>query len=112
MGRRRLEDYRHRGLAEPESVVVATDKYQLASDAVARFIEDECVTSSPVNKATTGKLFDAWERWRATDGTEPMSQKAFGQALDRHGYPVTSKARDGRWREGIALKPKVVDNAA
>jgi putative DNA primase/helicase len=41
-----------------------------------------------------------------SDGAEQISRKAFGLALDRHGYPVTDKARDGRWRAGIGLAVK------
>jgi putative DNA primase/helicase len=94
--------YVERGLDEPESVRRATDNYQRASDAIARFIADGCITSSPALKATTSQLFNAWEKWRVMDGAEAISQKAFGQSLDNHGYPV---ARDmhGRWRCGIAL---------
>ena len=82
----------------------ATDEYKSDSDAVGRFIEEECVTTSLALKATTSQLFDAWQRWRAKEGAPELSRKAFGQAVDRHGYPVTDKARDGRWREGIGLK--------
>lgn len=97
--------YRERGLDEPPAVVVATGDYRRSSDAVGRFIAERCLTSSPAIKATTVPLFAAWELWRGMDGAEQISQKAFGLALDRHGYPVTDKARDGRWREGIALAP-------
>lgn len=97
-------DYRARGgLAEPAAVLAATDDYQLASDAISRFIADECVTSSPTVKATTTQLFEQWEKWRSVDGTEVVSMKAFGQALDKKGFPA-AKARDGRWRVGIALR--------
>lgn len=97
-------DYHERGLDEPATVRDATNTYHQESDAVARFIDDCCTTTSPVMKATTGQLFEAWERWRAGDGTEAMSQKAFGQALDRRGHPVTSRSGDRRWRGGIAVK--------
>jgi putative DNA primase/helicase len=97
-------EYQRIGLAEPPAVLTATRNYRADSDAVARFIEDECVTSSPAVKATTAQLFDAWQRWRAQEGAPEMSRKAFGQSLDAHGYPVTDKARDGRWRDGIAVK--------
>ena len=103
--------YRDCGLAEPPAVLVATDAYQKASDTVARFIDDECSTSSPVLKSTTTQLHEAFERWRVSDGAEPMSRKAFGLALDRLSYPVTNKARDGRWRGGIALRVEVDDAA-
>src|SRR5262249_33336795 len=51
-------DYCARGLSEPESVLVATDTYKKNSDAVSRFIDECCVTTSPVLKATTGQLFE------------------------------------------------------
>lgn len=106
-------DYRRRGdLDEPADVQVATDRYQKASDAVARFIEECCVTSTPALKATTSQLFEAWEKWRADDGTEPMSQKSFGQALDSHGYPVTDRTMKGRWRAGVGLRIEVSDDEA
>ncbi|MGH3969465.1 MAG: DNA primase family protein, partial [Mycobacterium sp.] len=99
-------DYRRCGLDEPSAVVVATGDYQKASDAVARFIEECCLTGSPVLQATTAQLHIEWEQWRSRDGAEPMSQKAFGQALDRHGYPADKPTNGKRWRHGIALKPK------
>lgn len=106
-------DYQHRGdLAEPAAVVVATDEYHKASDAISRFVDECCVTSTPALKATTSQLFKAWEQWRTEDGAEAVSQKAFGQALDKHGYPVTDKTRIGRFRAGIGLKVEVSDDAA
>jgi len=96
--------YKAIGLAEPDAVRVATDKYHSDSDAIARFIAEECVTSSPALKATTAGLHLGWEQWRTRDGAEPMSMKAFGQALDRHGYPAGSPSSGKRWRVGIALK--------
>lgn len=91
------------GLNEPDSVRVATDTYQRDSDAVARFVADGCITSTPTLKATTAALHEAWTRWAVTDGAETMSQKAFGAALDRLGYPVTTRTAAGRWRAGIGI---------
>ncbi|MCX2712051.1 DNA primase family protein [Mycolicibacterium sp. J2] len=92
------------GLAEPGVVRAKTSEYQAESDAVGRFITENCVTSSPALKATTGQLFDDWQKWRTTEGVAEMSQKAFGQALDRHGYPAGNATNGKRWREGIGLK--------
>ena len=99
-------DYMIRGLDEPQAVLVATDSYHRDSDAVCRFVDDECVTSRTV-KATTAELFEAWVKWAVKDGAEPMSQKAFGQALDRHGYPAGDPIRGKRWRRGIAPQGSV-----
>lgn len=103
--------YRDNGdkLAEPPQVLAATDDYQRDSDAVARFIDEECVTGSPVNKVTTRELFAAWERWRAADGAEQVSEKRFGQALDKKGYPAAKGTGGKRFRTGIALAAKAND---
>lgn len=97
-------EYQRIGLAEPDAVLTATGEYQTDSDAVGRFIAEECVTGSPVVKATTAQLFDAWQAWRVHDGAPELTSKSFGKALDRHGYPVTHRTDSGRWRAGIALK--------
>lgn len=97
-------DYQRVGLSPPDAVTAATSRYRDDSDSVARFIADECAVGSPMLKATTTQLFDAWQRWRAHEGVAEISRKAFGQSLDSHGYPVTDKARDGRWRVGIGVK--------
>ncbi len=77
-------DYAARGeLAEPDSVLAATDDYQKASDAVARFLDEE--TTRCAGFATIADLFARWSRWVLLDGTEPISQRAFGQALESHG---------------------------
>lgn len=97
-------EYHRRGcLDEPDAVLTRTADYKRASDAVGRFVSEICLTNSPVLKATTGQLFSAWEKWRVAEGAESISQKALGLALDRMGYPVTDKARDGRWRTGIGV---------
>lgn len=93
------------GLNEPASVKVATNGYQRDSDAVARFIADMCVTSTPALKATTTQLHDEWVKWANLDGADPMSQKAFGLALDRLGYPAGKPSNGKRWRTGIAILP-------
>ncbi len=97
-------EYRRReGLDEPPGVLAATDDYRRDSDAVGRFIAEMCLTGSAVNKATTGDLHVAFEKWRITDGAEPMSQKAFGQALDKMGFPAGPASNSKRWRVGISL---------
>jgi putative DNA primase/helicase len=102
-------DYQSRGgaLAEPDDVLVATRNYRAESDDVARFINDWCITGSPVNKALTNVLFAAYNRWRENEGGEELSAKAFGQELTRNGYlaPEEERTRKGRWRVGIALHP-------
>lgn len=96
--------YRDVGLDEPDGVLTATTSYQQDSDAIGRFIA-ECCYLSPAVKATTTQLFDAWEKWRAIDGAEPLSLKAFGMAITDKGYPAPKKTVNGKkWRTGIAVR--------
>lgn len=95
-------DYKTRdGLAEPESVKVATATYQRDSDAIARFIE-ECCIRNPHMWTTTADAFDRWGPWAIADGAESLSRKAFGQALDRQGYPADPNRRRRRYGIGLA----------
>jgi len=96
-------DYAARGeLAEPASVCTATDNYQKASDAVARFLDDCTLRCNGV--ATNADLFARWSRWALVDGTEPISQRAFGQALEAHGLPGGDRGTNGkRIRRGVIL---------
>lgn len=92
------------GLNEPPGVLAATGDYQKSSDAIGRFIEDCCATTSETQKATTSDLFTQWERWRISDGAEPLSLKAFGLAITAKGYPASSPVNGKKWRHGIGLK--------
>ncbi len=73
------------GMREPASVVRATGNYQTESDAVARFIADECETG-PHYFATTRELFGAWQSWAHRDGAETISERAFSAELERLGH--------------------------
>jgi putative DNA primase/helicase len=94
-------EYTQRGLDEPEAVSVATERYQLDSDALSRFIEERCLTGQHY-QCHAGQLFEAWSRWCAAEATEAGSKKAFGLSLDRKGYP-DGRTATGRLRKGIAL---------
>jgi putative DNA primase/helicase len=97
-------DYRERGLAEPDSVRIATDNYQADSDPIGRFIE-ECCDTGVMFSATTKPLYEKWQRWQESDGTaEPMGRRTFGEALDRRGYHAGPPSDGKRIRRGIALK--------
>lgn len=104
-------DYCERGLDEPDSVRTATDEYHRNSDAIGRFIVDRCIIGSQM-KATTGQLHAAFVKWQTQDGSEPLSQRAFGAALDKRGYPAGPVSNSKRWRTGIGLRPEFTDDEA
>ncbi len=92
-----------RGLDEPKSVLAATEDYQRSSDAVRRFLDDEdAVVRLPSVAATTTQLHHRWVDWARSDGSDELSARAFGQALDRLGFVVT-KANGAKVRRGIGV---------
>ena len=89
------------GMGEPDAVQRATSGYQADSDPVLRFTRDHCLTGAGLS-AFARDLFLAWTRWAEADGAERMSEKAFGEELDRLGYEGV-KTRTGKVRKGIGL---------
>jgi putative DNA primase/helicase len=95
-------DYREHGMATPAAVLAATGEYKAESDAVGRFIEDECFTGGAQAAVRTQALYARWEKWAAKDGCLPLSRIAFGRALDTKGFPA-EKTHD-RLRRRICLR--------
>ena len=102
------KDYRERGgLDEPPAVLVATEGYKDDSDAVGRFIKDECDIGGAQSSATTQALYARWESWAAHDGCLSLSRIAFGRALDAKGYPA-EKNTHNRLRRRICLQTRKI----
>lgn len=95
--------YREHGLQTPEAVLNETNRYKAESDAVGRFIADECRVGGAQSSATTGQLYERWQRWAARENAPELSKIAFGRALDRKGFPVDQNTRGWR-RSGICLQ--------
>jgi len=93
----------HGKLAEPATVLAATDAYQRASDAVARFVDEECCVTQTMGGCITAKLYHHWEYWARAEGADDLSSRAFGQALDRLGYPTVKGTGGARIRKGIDI---------
>ncbi|MGG5753182.1 DNA primase family protein [Zafaria sp. Z1313] len=96
------------GMNEPDSVRRATDAYQTASDAVKRFTQDHCLTG-PHFSARARDLFNAWTEWAIADGAEKLSEKAFGDELERLGFK-RKVTKTGKYREGIGLPAEASEN--
>ena len=75
---------------------------------VSRLTPTGLIHLDKFRSANTSHLHTAYTTWAPKDGAEPMSQKAFGQALDRKGYPVT-RTRTGSVRNGLGVKREGTD---
>lgn len=95
--------YEQMGLAAPDAVKVATEHYQRDSDAVARFIESECLVGA-LHTVPVADLWERWQRWRSEEGADELSKKTFGDALDSRGFATSKGAKGIRIRRGITLQ--------
>jgi len=94
-------DYQARGLAEPESVKVATGDYRTASDALSRFVSETVLTGAYLHVGHR-ELFAAWRTWCADTGELPGTERSFTKAVESHGYPAR-KTNSGKRYAGLAL---------
>lgn len=94
-------EYQRRGMDAPPAVVAATEDYHADADALARFLGDCCIVN-PHMHVVVSELWGRWCSWRADDGAEEVSQKAFGQYLETRGFRK-DKFRGARIRRGIGL---------
>jgi putative DNA primase/helicase len=91
------------GLRPPAAVREATESYLGDEDAIARWVEDCCVTGRQ-HWGASAQLWPSWQRW-ATAANEPVgSRKRFGLALESHGYPP-ERTDAVRGYRGIDLTP-------
>jgi putative DNA primase/helicase len=95
-------EYQKRGLDEPDAVLKATADYQTQSDTVARFVAERCQTG-PAFNVRFRDLFEVFGRWVVDDGAEPMSKRAFGEALTAAGFPATRGSGNIPYRAGITV---------
>lgn len=105
------QQYREQGMADPEAVRVATRDYQRLSDAVGRFVDDCCLIGTHWH-VSVSDLWERWCRWRAEDGADEVSKKAFNEALDKRGYPTHRGAQGRRIRRGLGLQSDTEEGTA
>ncbi|WP_242652742.1 DNA primase family protein [Intrasporangium flavum] len=95
-------DYQTHGLAAPRAVRSATDEYQAHSDAIKGFLDDCCDIGTGY-ETEVSLLWYAWGAWRLDAGAEEISKKAFGEALEKRGFPAAKGNKGIRKRRGLRL---------
>lgn len=99
-------EWQRNGLKPPAAVRDATAEYLDAEDAIARWVEECCVTDlgswTPVRA-----LFANWQTWCQRAGEREGSQKRFTQQLEAHGYE-RSRTGSARGFRGIATRRQSV----
>lgn len=99
-------DYLRDGLAEPDSVRVATSAYERDQDTVARFVEECCARGPQAAQGMSvrvAELRQAYENWCRTEGETPVSAKALTSALTARFDVVSQRSMSARFYAGIRL---------
>ena len=76
-------EYLSDGLQYPQEVLEATANYKTESDQVGQFIA-ECCVKGEYARAKATPLYQAFNKW--AEGTDGMSQTAFGRRLIEKGF--------------------------
>jgi len=98
--------YLYDGLAEPESVRVATHDYETDQDTVGRFVAEMCETGNPNAQHMTvsvAAVRAAYELWCAQEGETPMLAKPFTMALKARFGVLSARTNASRFYSGIRL---------
>lgn len=94
-------DYQRVGLRAPEAVRMRTEEYLTDSDALGRFVHEECIDYGTVGASD---LFERWREWCRESNEDPGNATAFGRALSKR-PGITKKTVNGRVRYvGIDLQ--------
>jgi putative DNA primase/helicase len=93
--------WRGGGLADPKRVIDATARWRGESDALARFIDQRCLTG-PHFHVRSAELFAAWCEWCKAEGEDHGTQTAFSLALSRLGH-AKRVTNAGKFWDGLAL---------
>lgn len=96
-------DYLCQGLAPPDAVRARTEDYRASSDALGRFLEEECVTT-PAACVQSRALYHRYERWCTATGERSVSEKEFGLAMAGRPKIVKRKSHGTMVYDGIGLR--------
>jgi putative DNA primase/helicase len=89
----------------PEIVLDSTEDYKQREDILSDWIEDQCAIE-PNAKTPTKDLWESYEQWCSDNGEDPISKKAFSNALSERGFPSTKGSKGKKCRAGISLKSR------
>jgi phage/plasmid-associated DNA primase len=89
------------GPAHARRLLVATNAYRAESDALGRFIDQQCSTGTSYHVGSSD-LFAAWSKWSANEGEQPGTQTAFATRMQNKGFDKKPTMRGKVWL-GVGL---------
>jgi phage/plasmid-associated DNA primase len=99
------------GLQVPERVRSYTEEYRTEVDPLTDFFE-ECVIIGKSGRVERSRLFETHRVWAHRAGEQPLTPKAFANALKRRGVTDGGKSGSTRYWQGISLLERPADVTA
>jgi P4 family phage/plasmid primase-like protien len=96
-------EWRRGGLSEPEKVAAATTGYRAEMDALAAFIDEECIVR-PEAWCKFADLYTSYTRWCEESNEQPEKKRRFADSLTERGFESDNGAKNVAIRRGIALR--------
>lgn len=87
-------------------MLAATEKYLADEDSFARWMEEKCIVSKGLQRAS-GDLWGSYKAWCDLNNEHAGAQKSFSQELEKRGFE-RAKVLQVRIFRGIDLKPPPV----
>jgi len=91
------------GLGEPDKVVAATEGYRVEMDALAAFIDEDCIVR-PDTWCKFSDLYAAYTRWCEESNEHPEKKRRFADSLTERGFAAAKGTKNVAIRQGIALR--------
>lgn len=104
------DEFQRIGLAPPESVRAATDKYFTAQDAIGTWIAD-CCKLEEATSSSVGELYRNFGAWANANGEYAPSRRRFADALESRGLELV-RSGAGYTVQGLASVDKTPAAAA
>lgn len=89
------------GLNAPQAVVASSKEYRSEMDTITGFINDEC-TLAPEARITVSGIYEQYEEWCRSQGSQPQTKIQFGKMLDKLGMEKSRDQFGWHWK-GITL---------
>ncbi len=89
-------------LIRPDVIQAATEAYKEAEDILGDFLRENTIPDKD-GRIKSGELYKTYNEWTQANGARQISQKAFSESMEEHGYEKI-KGRDFTYWLGIMKK--------
>lgn len=105
---RGCQKWQRNGLAEPDEVRAATDRYRAEQDVVGSWIAECCVVG-PDYRCKASALMESITAWSKNSGEQAPNKNALAARLEARGY--VKYMSNGTWYRGLAVRSDGTEGA-